>query len=234
MVSTEIVGLVPREALVGYSVEALKLEKFDAEAQVLEDRLEAISAAGGWREAGEAVAAALASTEPTPGGGSAACIAGAMGCALGQMALGISLESKKLEAEKRPLLEGARTELGALRAELERLAGEDAAAFEGVMTALRLPKDDLSRPAKVQAALAAAAEIPLQAAERAAKALAVARRAKGLAVGTVASDMACAEHLLRAAALCAAENVRVNTGSLKDKGAAEKLDRRLEGFLAGT
>lgn len=226
LLSSEIVGLVPRRALLDLAIEDLRLERFDPAAQVLEDRLEALG--GDWREAGARVADALASTEPTPGGGAAACLAGAMGCGLAGMAASISLGSKKLDPASRPELERLRAAFEAARADLLRLAGEDAAAFDAVMAALKLPKDDPSRPERLQAALLGAARVPLEAARRAASARDDARRAAPLCSAHVASDAACAAHLLAAAIRCAIENVRINTGSLKDRGAAERLDREAD------
>jgi formiminotetrahydrofolate cyclodeaminase len=174
----------------------------------------------------------LASADATPGGGSAAAIAGAMGCGLGQMALAITLKSKKLDAAKRPTLEAAHRGLGEKRARFSVLAGDDAAAFDRFMAAMSLPKDDPSRPVKMQDALKHAAEVPLKTAQSAAGALAVAKAAAPLAGEAVASDMNCAIHLLRAAAQCAAENVRINLGGIKDAGAVKDLESDLNRTLA--
>ncbi len=233
--STEIVGLLPRQALVDFALETLQLENFHPEVQILENRLEAVGAMGGvtdWMGAGRLVAEALSNTDATPGGGSAAAISGAMGCGLGEMAIGITLKSKKLDEAKRAPLASARKELGELRATFDRLAADDAAAFDRFMEAMSLPKEDASRPAKMQAALLHAAEVPLKTAQISAEALAVARQAAPLAGAAVASDINCAIHLLKAAAQCAAENVRINLGGIKDSSAAKGLESILEKSLA--
>ncbi len=241
LISTEIVGLVPRQSLLEYGFEALKLEKFDPKVQVLEDQLDSVTgdcpkglseAFGlGWREGGIRMAEALASTDPTPGGGSAACIAGAMGCGLGEMAVGISLESKKLAADKRPRLETLKAEFASARADLQLLAGEDAAAFEKVMAALKSPKDDPSRAGRVQEALMEAAEVPLETARVSADAYDRARAAVPVCSPNVASDANCAAHLLASAVRCAIENVKINTGSLKDRDIAGKMEKEAEALL---
>jgi formiminotetrahydrofolate cyclodeaminase len=233
--STEIVGLVPRQALVDFAIETLQLEGFNPQSQVLENRLEAVGALGGatdWMSAGRLVAEAMSNTDATPGGGSAAAISGAMGCGLGEMAIGITLKSKKLDEAKRAPLTSAHKTLSELRATFDRLAADDAAAFDRFMEAMSLPKDDASRPAKMQAALLHAAEVPLRTAQMAAGALAVAKQAAPLAGAAVASDINCAIHLLKAAAQCAAENVRINLGGIKDAGASAELGARLEKTLA--
>ncbi len=233
--TTEIVGLLPREALTDFALESLNLEGFKPEVQILESRLEAVgamSADPGWRRAGALVAEALAGTDATPGGGSAAAVAGEMGCGLGEMALGITLKSKKLDAARRPELDGARAALGVMRGRFDALAADDAAAFDRFMEAMSLPKDDPARPGRMQAALVHAAEVPLKTAELAAEALATAKKAAPLAGAPVASDINCAIHLLKAAALCAAENVRINLGGIKDAAAAKDLEAKLGRSLA--
>jgi formiminotetrahydrofolate cyclodeaminase len=235
IVTTEIVGLLPRQALLDFALESLDLENFNPDVQILENRLEAVGAlsgAGDWREAGRVVGEALSNTDATPGGGSAAAIAAAMGCGLGQMALGITLKSKKLEEAKRPVLTKAHAYFGEMRASFDALASDDASAFDRFMTAMSLPKDDPARAGKMQEALKHAAEVPLRTAQLAAGALSVARETAPLAGAAVASDMNCAMHLLKAAALCAAENVRINLGGIKDAAAAQDLGGRLDKTLA--
>lgn len=232
--STEIVGLLPRQALVDFAIETLQLENFHPEIQILESRLEAVGALGAadWKSAGRLVAEAMANTNATPGGGSAAAISGAMGCGLGEMAIGITLKSKKLDEAKRGPLTSAHKALGELRETFDKLASDDAAAFDRFMDAMNLPKDDATRSAKMQSALLHAAEVPLKTAQMAAGALAVAKQAAPLAGAAVASDINCAVHLLRAAAQCAAENVRINLGGIKDTAASGELGTRLERTLA--
>ncbi|HVA65887.1 MAG TPA: glutamate formimidoyltransferase [Elusimicrobiota bacterium] len=241
IVSTEIVGLLPREALVDFAIETLTLENFNPEVQILENRLEALglgaapdaapAAAPGWLEASDILSKALADTEPTPGGGSAAAAAGAMGCALGAMALGISLKSRKLDAAKRPALERGLQEMECGRNDFQKLAAEDAESFEGFKKAQALPKENPARAVQMQEALAAAAEVPLRTTAAAQKNHAAAKTLAASVSPAVVSDLNCALHLLKAAALCAAENVRINTSGLKDREKARALDARLDSLL---
>lgn len=233
--STELVGLLPREALLDFAQETLTLENFNPQVQILENRLEAVGALGGggdWQSAARAVCDALATTDATPGGGSAAGISGSMGCALGLMAVGISLRSKKLDAAKRPGLEGAQKDLARLKGVFFDLTDRDAKAFDGFMAAAGLPKDDPTRAEKMQQALLHAAEVPLETTRAAADAFEACLRLRGAVAAAVASDLNCALHLLMAAAHCAAENVRINIGSLKDQAKAAALERRLSEQLA--
>ncbi|OGS40074.1 MAG: glutamate formimidoyltransferase [Elusimicrobia bacterium RIFOXYD12_FULL_66_9] len=233
--TTEIVGLLPRQALIDLALDTLRLENFDPKIQILENRLEAVGAlesAPDWRKAGSIMAGALANTDATPGGGSAAAVAAAMACGLGEMAVGITLKSKKLDEAKRAPLGQALRGLGETRRRLEALASDDAAAFDKFMAAMSLPKDDPARPARMQEALIHAARVPLRTAQEAAGALAIAREAAPMAGQAVASDINCAMHLLRAAVLCAGENVRINLGGIKDPSVSGELQGMLDKTLA--
>ena len=176
-----------------------------------------------WRGDAARLAEALSNTEATPGGGSAAGAAGAMGCALGEMAAGISRNSKKAAEELKAELDEVRTRLRALRDRLTILTGEDAAAFDAVMDAYKISKDAPERQGRIQMALLKAGEVPLLTAVAAREAIDAVRRGREIAFGTVAADMNCAEHLLRSAVLCALENVEINVGLIKDEQAAGRL-----------
>lgn len=232
--TTEIVGLLPREALLGFAQDTLSLENFNPQVQILENRLEDVGAMAptvDWRSAARVVCDALATTDATPGGGSGAGISAAMGCSLGQMAIGITLKSKKLDPARRPPLEEADSALRELRARFFELTDADAKAFDGFMAAMGLPKESPERAAKMQQALIHASEVPLATAAASALAFQVCVQARHLCASAVASDVNCALHLLMAAAHCAAENVRINTGAIKDAAKAADLERQLEEVL---
>src|SRR5258707_8461080 len=81
----------------------------------------------------------LASSAPTPGGGSAAAIMGAMGAALVSMVCNVTIGKKGHEAVA-PELNAVRDESEQLRARLTAMMADDIAAFAGLMAAYRLPK----------------------------------------------------------------------------------------------
>ncbi|MCX6094452.1 MAG: cyclodeaminase/cyclohydrolase family protein [Candidatus Bipolaricaulota bacterium] len=163
----------------------------------------------------------LASSEPTPGGGSAACVAGALGAGLGSMV--VAVVSKKSDALNWAEVDGA---FRALRDTFLGLAQDDEEAFRVVMAALRLPKEDPSRPARLQEALERAALVPLTAAERAVDLL---RHLKALAPhasDSIASDVGAGAHLTLAALRSSLLNVDVNLRGLKNPERRESLTRR--------
>ncbi|MEK7721496.1 MAG: glutamate formimidoyltransferase, partial [Elusimicrobiota bacterium] len=167
---TELIGLTTQDALTDYAVEALRVKDFRKDAQVLETRL--LKLLSSWQAAANLFVDALATTNPTPGGGSAAAVSGAMGCALGAMAIGITLRGKKLDEGRKPALRSLLESLGGHKAALQSCVAEDAVSFDGFMEAMKIPKDDPERKVKMQAALKHAAEVPLKTARLASEALA--------------------------------------------------------------
>jgi formiminotetrahydrofolate cyclodeaminase len=177
--------------------------------------------------------AALASPEPTPGGGTAAAIAGAMGTSLLVMVAGLAKSRNNTDDEKAALTK-ARAAIEPITARLTDLADKDAASFDAVMAAYRLPKatdqEKMTRTQVIQAALRGATEIPLETLRTCAAALEPARTVADYGNRSAESDTGVAIGLLKAAAAGAAANVRMNLGGLKDEGfkaAAEAETARL-------
>lgn len=163
--------------------------------------------------------AALASPDPTPGGGTAAAIAGAMGASLLVMVSGLAKSNTGTEVE-RVALAGAKLALEPLAAALTGLADADAASFDAVMSAYRLPKatedEKTARSAAIQAALQGATIIPLQTLRSCAGAMAHAGAVAAFGNRSAVSDVGVAIGLLEAAAAGAEANVRINLASVRD------------------
>lgn len=163
---------------------------------------------------------ALASSEPTPGGGTASAIAGAMGASLLIMVAGLA-KSRTNTDEEHAALNGARDAVSALRAQMVSLADADSTAFDAVMAAFKLPKgtdeEKAARSAAIQAGYRGATEVPLDTLRIATQALAQAEIVATHGNRSATSDVGVAVGLLEAAAAGAAANVRINLGSLKDQ-----------------
>ena len=163
---------------------------------------------------------ALASAEPTPGGGTASAVAGAMGTALLVMVAGLP-KTRTNTDEARAALDEVRAELVPLRASLEVCADRDAEAFDAVMAAYRLPKatdeDKASRKAAIARAMQGATEVPLQTLRLTCRALALAQTVAQHGIVSAASDVGVAASLLNAACEGAAANVRINLGAWSDE-----------------
>ena len=178
----------------------------------------------------------LASGEPTPGGGAAAALAGALGAALVSMVCNLTVGRERYaatEAEVRTI----RDEATALLDRLQRGIDEDAAAFDDVMAAYKLPRatDDekAARSAAIQEATYRAALTPLALAEASAAVVDLAERALGKTNTNVASDLAVAALLGVAGLDGCATNVEVNLATLKDEGRKSELGTRLAAAHAG-
>ena len=176
----------------------------------------------------------LASGSPTPGGGSAAAISGAMGAALVSMVCNVTIGKKgyeAVEAEMRSVL----SESERVRRRLTAMVAEDIAAFDSILAAYKLPKatedDKTKRAAAIQAGLRRATEVPLDCARVCAEVIALARRASEQGYLNVISDggvgVLAGFTGLRSAAL----NVYINAPALKDRAFAEAAIAELEKLL---
>jgi methenyltetrahydrofolate cyclohydrolase len=156
----------------------------------------------------------LASTDPTPGGGSAAAWAGATGAALVAMVGGMD-KTRTGDAGERDRLDSARARAETAGAALRSLVDEDAAAYDAVMAAYRLPKgtDDekAARKAAIQAALERATDVPLGTAEACLIVLQAAVAAAADGNPNATSDALTGGVLAWAGLRGALENVRINT-----------------------
>ena len=163
---------------------------------------------------------ALASSNPTPGGGTAAAIAGAMGTSLLVMVSSLA-KSRNNSDEEKVALAKTREAIAPITAKLTRLADADTEAFNGVMAAYRLPKgtdiEKAARTSAIQAALKGATVVPLYTLRACAQALLHARTVAAYGNQSASSDAGVAIALLRAAAAGADANVRANLGGLKDE-----------------
>lgn len=163
---------------------------------------------------------ALASPNPTPGGGTAAAIAGAMGTSLLIMVTGLAKSRNNTDDEKAALA-AARDGLTPLTSRLTELADADSRAFDQVMAAYRLPKNSdaekAARTQAIQSALQGATTVPLETMRACSDALAHARAVAEHGNRSAASDAGVAVALLKAAANGARANVQVNLDGIKDE-----------------
>jgi formiminotetrahydrofolate cyclodeaminase len=114
-----------------------------------------------------------------------------------------------------------------VRAALLALADRDAAAFQGVMAAFKLPKDTdedkAARSEAIQRATADAAAAPLELARRSAALMPLAVEVIRDGNPNAASDGATAAAALYASVVGGLANVEINVASLKDAGAAAEM-----------
>lgn len=178
---------------------------------------------------------AFRSPSPTPGGGSGAALAGAVGAALLAMAASLP-KHRAVSEEDVARLQDAGRRTTEIASRLAALVDEDARAYDGVIAAYRLPKgsDDerAARHARIQEALVGAASVPLEMMRQCAGALQLATIVRTLANVHAATDVGVGVELLGAAVRGAALNVGVNVADVDDQARAAQIRQECEALAA--
>ena len=179
----------------------------------------------------------LGSASPTPGGGGAAALVGAVGAALGEMvgalsegkARGLSRGTKGALSEEKSGAETTEKRLGELRAGLQELAGEflgliqaDAEGFRKLQAAYRARRA-VNGEAALEVAKREAAVAPMKMMELVVGALELVSEVAEMGTKMMQSDAGCAAVALEAALVMASLNVGANARVMRDKRAAQKL-----------
>lgn len=175
--------------------------------------------------------AVLASSAPTPGGGGAAALVGAVGTALGNMVGALTVGKKKyapVEPEIREMMARCDAIQNALLAQVQA----DADCFAPLAAAYAIPKDDPTRAEVLEKATLHACTAPMEIMRLCAEAIDVIEvfAAKGSRLAV--SDAGCGAAICRAALQAASLNVFINTGALRDRAAAAELEKKAEAYLA--
>ncbi|MEY8353123.1 cyclodeaminase/cyclohydrolase family protein [Lachnospiraceae bacterium 54-53] len=177
----------------------------------------------------------LSSKSPTPGGGGASGLGGAIGTALGEMVVNLTV-GKKRYADVEEEMQSVLKELESLKEEFIRLAGEDEIVFAPLAAAYGLSADTEEekkhREEVLEARLLAATLVPVAVMEQALKALGLmevlAHKGSRLAV----SDVGVGVQFIRSALLGAKMNVSINTKSMKQREKAAQLNRQADQLAA--
>jgi glutamate formiminotransferase len=240
IVGSEIVGLIPKRAIELTAEFYLQLEDFSP-AQVFENRMEASLAGTPTAEGPGKLASltqpfldAVAQPTATPGGGSVAALAGALGASLGQMVAGLSRKKKSQAAYREPLSDALAEFHSASRALAEAI-DRDAASFESVMAAYKLPQatpeEQGRRETAIQNALQGAANVPMEVARKAAQIFDQLGKLESIASPSMLSDIRVGRLMAGAAVQGALENVAINLQSITDSGFSARV-RSESGLLA--
>ena len=220
---SEIVGLVPRRAIEMTAESYLRLQNFSS-SQVLENRLEEallneVSPKQSLVSMVQPFLEAVSRPTPTPGGGSVAAMAAALAASLGQMVAGLS-STKKSQAVHRPQLEQAAREFDKFKQALTEAVELDAASYEAVIAAHRLPhtsdEEQRARQAAIEQALKGAVRVPFQVGRNAARLLYLLGQLEAASSPSMISDVRVACFMAAAALRGALENVEINLESIAD------------------
>lgn len=173
----------------------------------------------------------LSSAAPTPGGGGASALAGAVGASLCSMVASLTDGKKKYAAYQadiaRILQETAR-----LRDRLLNLMKADEEAFRPLSAAYGIPKEDPDRPDILEQALIGATEVPLNLMRTLAELTPILEELAEKGSKMAVSDVGVAASVSRSAMEGASMNVWINTRSMRDRERAEICNREASALLA--
>lgn len=228
VLSSEIVGLIPKKALEEAAEWFLQVEHFDS-SLILENRLASVmggkTAVGGLRAGVEPFIEQLAAPTATPGGGSASAAAAAMAAGLAAMVAGMS-RTKKAYLQYEPQLSAAVSRLATLREELKAAIDADSASYDEVMKAFKAAKADPGNQAQVEAAMKGATLVPLRVAEMSHEVMRLIADLQPITSKNMASDISVGSGLAQAALTGALANVDINIGEIKDEAFKAEVARR--------
>jgi formiminotetrahydrofolate cyclodeaminase len=169
----------------------------------------------------------FASVDPTPGGGSAAALAGATAAALVTMVCRMP-KTRTGDPGERGRLDEALAQATEVGRRLRALVDEDSAAYDAVIAAYRRPKgtdeEKATRKRAIDAAVAVATEVPLRTAEACLVVLVAAEAAARNGNPNATSDARTAAALAWAGLRGAAENVRINLGSAGPSPTRQRIE----------
>lgn len=246
---SEIVGLVPKEALLAVgrhylerqglcpaapepdliNVAARTLGLSDAKPFVPAEKVIEYRLAAGTKALTDlsvrAFADRVSADAAVPGGGSVAALFGALGAGLAAMVGNLSYRRPEREAD-RTRLKVLATHAQSLKARLTDLVTEDSAAFEAVMAAMRLPKgteeEKAIRKAAVDAANEQATAVPFETLGLCLDVAELAIEAVATGYEACLSDAGVAAAAAQAGAEGAFLNVAINLKSAKGPEADER------------
>jgi glutamate formiminotransferase / formiminotetrahydrofolate cyclodeaminase len=231
---SELVGMIPQEAVVDTAVWYTQLDEFVPE-QILESHLYAAlerTEDAPTKAQGEHLTFldSLSASTPTPGGGSAAAFSGASAAALVAMVARLTIGRKKYAAVENEM-QAALEQAESLRQLLTQAVVEDAAAYDKVMDAYRMPKDTQQEQAvrqdAIQEAIFGAAQVPLTIAKLAVKTLELAYKVVASGNINAMCDGGTAAALALASLSGASLNVRINVKDLHDESHASMLEEEI-------
>jgi len=250
---SEIVGLVPKEALVlagkfysekegnktsdeeeavGIAIDKLGLSNlylFKPEKKVIEYMVEEVEHLASLSV--KSFLSELGSSSPAPGGGSVAALSGALGAALVSMVCHLTIGKKGYENVSDEMNEVLKKS-NALKEKLTLLIDEDTNVFNNVMAAYKMPKETDEEKEKrrnaVQNALKNATNVPLDVMKQCVNVLTLAKTVSEKGNKSSVSDAGVAALMSLAGLNSAALNVEINLSGIKDEKFVSEMENEVE------
>ena len=170
----------------------------------------------------------LSSKAPIPGGGGASALAGALGNALGQMVVNLTVGKKKyaeVEEEMQEYLEHLKN----MQQEFLHLSDRDAEVFAPLAECYRLPsatpEEKEHKETVMEEKLLDASMVPVEIMEKALELLEILDVLADKGSRMAVSDVGVAVQFTRTALLGAVMNVYINTKSMKNREKAEEINQ---------
>ena len=177
----------------------------------------------------------LGSKDPTPGGGGASALVGALGIALGTMVAHLTIGKKKYASVELDMLE-LKSKASNLQDELVTLIERDAEVFAPLAAAYSMPRDTqeqkAEREAVMERVLNKACQVPMEIMEKVCQSLELVRETAQKGSAAAISDAGDAAVFCKAALQGASLNVYINTRSMKDRERAAAYNARADELLA--
>jgi glutamate formiminotransferase/formiminotetrahydrofolate cyclodeaminase len=232
VISSEIVGLTPLEALVDVSDFYLKFENFK-KGQVLEEKL--MTFAGKQQSGLSDFMDEVAAGTPVPGGGSVAAASGSLGASLVSMVCRLTIGKKKYQ-EYEEELKKVLDESEKLRQELKELIIKDGESFTRVLDSFKLPQntpeEQNRRLVAIQEAYKEAALVPLRTMEKSLEVQKLSRIVVEKGNVNTLSDAGASALMAKGALEGALLNVKINLKSIEDQTFASELKNKSEFILS--
>lgn len=212
---SELIGLVPQEALDRTGAASLQLERFDS-SQILDTSIRAaISGCVGSTTSLSDFLEAVASRKAVPAGASVAAYVGALAASLGLMGARLTHRTEV----QHPLLQ--------MSERLHALVLADVEAYESVARAKKISKERPERADELQAAMQRATETPMEIAELACQAGLLIAPCLTSAKPAVQSDLTVGMIMAVAAAQAGLNTVQVNLKSINNQTVREVFESRV-------
>jgi len=169
----------------------------------------------------------VASTDPTPGGGSVSIVAATLGIALIHKSIAVSLKRSATDFARHRSLLDLSDKVSALTISLSGLADADSRAFQAYLEACSLPSategEKALRRAAREIGLVRATKIPLEAAAEMGRGLELAEAAGRLVDAHVRSEVLAGGVLLRASIQSVLFSVDANIPGISDEISRDAL-----------